>query len=396
VNAGNVGIGTTGPVLNLQVDAPIGQSGNPIAIGGGAQTKGTARIGNIVQDLFLDFGTQSASPFGVWMQVHNATNATAFPLLLNPNGGNVGIGTTNPSTDKLVVFGDIRVGTAGTNGCIENFAGTALTGSCSSDINLKKNIVPITNILDSFTQLQPVTYQWRSDEFPDRQFGTTPVKGLIAQDVEKLFPELVGMDSNGFKTVDYGIALQVMSIEAIKEMNLNLDAVAGTVVPIPGSSSESFLNAFFSNIKVKMSTWLADAGNGIGSIFTKEINTKTLCVSDDTGAKTCLTKAQLDTLLSNVSGSIVNNTGGNQITTPPATPPAPTVTPAPAVVPTPDSLSTSSGSTTTPVVVPTPTVPVVIPTPASTPVPAITPAPTPVVPPIPPANAVPTSPAVGN
>ncbi|MEI7480001.1 MAG: hypothetical protein WCJ59_00005, partial [bacterium] len=46
-------------------------------------------------------------------------------------GGKVGIGSsTNPAT-ALQVFGDIRVGTAGTNGCIQGFGGTALTGTCS-------------------------------------------------------------------------------------------------------------------------------------------------------------------------------------------------------------------------------------------------------------------------
>ena len=47
-------------------------------------------------------------------------------------GGNVGIGVFNdiPTiTDKLQVFGDIRVGTTGTNGCLKNSTGTALAGT---------------------------------------------------------------------------------------------------------------------------------------------------------------------------------------------------------------------------------------------------------------------------
>jgi hypothetical protein len=45
----------------------------------------------------LDFGAYAASPYGQWIQTADTTNlATTYPLILNPNGGNVGIGTTSP------------------------------------------------------------------------------------------------------------------------------------------------------------------------------------------------------------------------------------------------------------------------------------------------------------
>ena len=65
--------------------------------------------------------------------------------------GNVGIGTfTEIPTiaDKLQVFGDIRVGTTGTNGCIKDFGGT-IAGSCSSDRRFKKDITPFGHVLES-------------------------------------------------------------------------------------------------------------------------------------------------------------------------------------------------------------------------------------------------------
>jgi hypothetical protein len=47
----------------------------------------------------LYVGGQHASPFGIWMQVADTTNLGAYyPLLLQPNGGNVGIGTSSPSS----------------------------------------------------------------------------------------------------------------------------------------------------------------------------------------------------------------------------------------------------------------------------------------------------------
>ena len=56
----------------------------------------------------MDIGVQSVSPFGIWLQNSNLTDLSLhYPLLLNPNGGNVGIGTTNPY-QKLDTTGIIQ------------------------------------------------------------------------------------------------------------------------------------------------------------------------------------------------------------------------------------------------------------------------------------------------
>jgi hypothetical protein len=137
--------------------------------------------------------------------------------------GNVGIGTPADAngiptaTDRLQVFGDLRVGTTGTNGCVKNFAGTQLTGSCVSDRRFKKNITPFGSALNQLTALQPVHFYWRAAEFPDRHFGDTQAYGLIAQDVEQVLPELVVTDKDGFKQVDYA-KLPLLTIQAVKEL----------------------------------------------------------------------------------------------------------------------------------------------------------------------------------
>lgn len=102
--AGSVGIGTTSPGLKLDVEG--GNTGYPIAIGGGAQTAGNLRLGNSTEN--LDFGWSGVSPWGFWIQGTLNTNTSAAPLLLNPNGGNVGIGTTGP-THTLDVTGTLNV-----------------------------------------------------------------------------------------------------------------------------------------------------------------------------------------------------------------------------------------------------------------------------------------------
>lgn len=112
-NAGNVGIGITSPGLRLDVEG--GNTGYPIAIGGGAQTAGNLRLATAGTEN-LDFGWSGAAPWGFWIQGTLNTNTSSAPLLLNPNGGNVGIGTTAPA-DALQVR-------SGTN---QNFACCAST-----------------------------------------------------------------------------------------------------------------------------------------------------------------------------------------------------------------------------------------------------------------------------
>jgi hypothetical protein len=154
-------------------------------------------------------------------------------MVIMPDG-NVGIGTFTefPTiADKLQVFGDIRVGTTGTNGCINNFAGTGLVGTCSSDRRLKKDITPFAPALDALTRLQPVHYFWRSADFPQQHFGDAKNYGLVAQDVEQVLPELVETDSDGFKAVDYS-KLPLLTIQAVKDLKSENDVLKQRVTEL--------------------------------------------------------------------------------------------------------------------------------------------------------------------
>lgn len=135
------------------------------------------------------------------------------------NAGNVGIGISSPLIEKLQVFGDVRIGTVGSNGCLKRYDGTALTGTCSSDERLKKDIQPIGKVLDKLANLHPVTFSMRKDEFPEYGFGNGVSYGLIAQEVEKIFPDLVETDENGYKMVKYGPELSMLTLAAVNELN---------------------------------------------------------------------------------------------------------------------------------------------------------------------------------
>lgn len=102
-STGNVGVGTTDPEVALDVN--LGSTGLP-ASSGTAQTSGVFRFGPSDSTLVLDGGGNSGG--GFWLQVTGRSDLSAeYPMLLNPNGGNVAIGTTSV-THKLNVNGTVR------------------------------------------------------------------------------------------------------------------------------------------------------------------------------------------------------------------------------------------------------------------------------------------------
>ncbi|MCI0406910.1 MAG: tail fiber domain-containing protein, partial [candidate division Zixibacteria bacterium] len=192
-NVGNVGIGTTGPVQALHVS----KNGTNTAIMVEYPTA-RARIGMFSFGLGnnefgfgpvdLQFGTISDNTFSGFSEKMRITTA-----------GNVGIGTTAPAALLHVN------GTAGNN-----------TGVWSnlSDRRLKREIEPIERALETVEQLKGVTFRWKDAE-KDDQFGR--VRGLIAQDVEKVIPEWIKTDPDGYKRLE-PIGVDALLIEAIKEL----------------------------------------------------------------------------------------------------------------------------------------------------------------------------------
>lgn len=103
-NTGFVGIGTTAPANRLQVLAPIAAMTTTSTV---TSANAVAAIG--ASDTALHFGTyNNTNGWGNWIQSKRTWDAVSFPMTLNPNGGNVGIGRTNPVA-TLDVGGDTYV-----------------------------------------------------------------------------------------------------------------------------------------------------------------------------------------------------------------------------------------------------------------------------------------------
>jgi hypothetical protein len=224
---GNVGIGTSAPDQLLELS------------GGGIQLNGTYGIGfnsdsvdnsNASSDrakMYYDYHLFGSNLDGLVIEKTDANNLApdggiAFANKGSDNvrniamsirgSGNIGIGTLSPS-EKLEVCGNLKViGTINASSTIN----ASQSISCSSDVRFKKNITPLPNALTSVMKLQGVNYYWKTTEFPEKQFANTKQVGFIAQDLEKIYPEMVITDKEGYKSVDYSRLTPVL-VEAMKE-----------------------------------------------------------------------------------------------------------------------------------------------------------------------------------
>lgn len=144
------------------------------------------------------------------------------------NNGRVGIGTSNPSNfigwpASLQVNGEIRAARyydddasyyidINSNSYFNVVHAYAF--NYRSDISLKNNIQPLSNSLDKIRQIEGVSFNWKES-------GEETI-GLIAQNIEKVFPELVSTDDEGLKSVQYGNLVAPL-IEAIKEQQNQIE-----------------------------------------------------------------------------------------------------------------------------------------------------------------------------
>jgi len=108
-------------------------------------------------------------------------------------------------------------------------AGVEVTGdiNSTSDIRYKKNIETIDSALEKVQALRGVTFDWDNDAFVHNKDEKKPdfterATGVIAQDVEKVLPEAVRENEDGFKNVAYGNMVGLL-IEAIKEQQQQIN-----------------------------------------------------------------------------------------------------------------------------------------------------------------------------
>ena len=271
LTGGNVGIGYTSPSSKLSVNGDggfVSNSSSRVLY----LTQNAVDSGNIVQFL-SNTGAEVWEVTGRNNQFYIYNNALSqHSLYIVPSNNYVGIGTTNPGAKLTVVsngtqakfdstasYSDILFSnTSGTGGFL-NFGGTTSfnvyvgggagsnlemsltnTGTLTvsgdvvafgspSDKRLKENIKPIKTALDKVTKLQGVSFDWKDKhDALDREGNPIKLKkwkndlGFIAQDVQKVVPELVRENEDGMLSVRHQSITPIL-LEAIKELKAEID-----------------------------------------------------------------------------------------------------------------------------------------------------------------------------
>jgi Chaperone of endosialidase len=237
----DVGLSWGGPPNNDVSDA----QGNT-ASGSGAlfsNSTGTNNTASGVNALFSNSTGANNTASGVNALVFNSTgtNNTASgvnALFLNTIGnGNIAVGAgaggnlTNGDNNiylgnpgQVAESGIIRLGTSGVHTQTFLAGDVFATSFIPSDIRLKSHVTPLTHVLEKLAQLRGVSFEWNEAAAP--LTGRTPGQrdiGVIAQEIEALFPELITTwGTEGYKAVAYEKLTGVLLV-AVKELKALTD-----------------------------------------------------------------------------------------------------------------------------------------------------------------------------
>jgi len=197
---GNLGIGTTIPSYKLDVNGDVINNG-------WYRSRGTSGWYN------ESYGGGWYMQDATWIRSYNAKPVYMSAGLDTGAASGIGCGGGLGGSYMLQVCGAAGVG--------------ANAFFYSSDRSLKTNITPLVGSLNKILHLQGVSFDWKGD-------GGESI-GVIAQDVEKVYPELVNTDKKtGLKSVEYGNLVAPL-IEAIKEQQKQIDELKAEVQSLKSS-----------------------------------------------------------------------------------------------------------------------------------------------------------------
>ena len=230
---GNVGIGETSPSAPLDIAASSAgielQTTDNTSFGyvnfGDPQDN---NIGQILYDHdsnYMRFQTNNAERIRIHSggQVTIGTTSTTidssnFGILLNGSNGRIKSAIDVGATGNVAQFfgnaGEFRIKG---DGDVQN-TNNSYTGI--SDQNLKENIVDATNKLDDINQVQIRNYNFIGSDH--KQIG------VIAQELESVFPSLVKTDDEGIKSVKYSIFVPIL-IKAVQEQQEQIESLKSEI-----------------------------------------------------------------------------------------------------------------------------------------------------------------------
>ena len=214
-------------VIGENLSGGIGVYGNSNSSDGvhGQSSSGVGVAGASTSSIGVEGVTTGATSRGVWGFHYSSTGVGygVYGQTASPSGYGV-YGQAATGGFAGYFQGNLKV--AG-----EPYCTTQTTFTLSSDARLKKNIEPMSGALDRLLKLQGVTFEWKNPE--DHGDLTGRQRGFIAQDVEKVFPDWVGVDSKGFKTVTTR-GLEPMLVESLRTLKTENDLLRKRVDALEG------------------------------------------------------------------------------------------------------------------------------------------------------------------
>ena len=117
------------------------------------------------------------------------------------------------------------------------YNGSNICAPCPSDQRAKTNVINLEGSLDKVLSLRGVSFDWNPDIVPKKAEKQKSSIGLIAQEVEKVIPEVVvteKIENEDLKTVEYENLVAVL-VEAIKEQQQQIEDLKERVASLEGN-----------------------------------------------------------------------------------------------------------------------------------------------------------------
>jgi hypothetical protein len=110
-----------------------------------------------------------------------------------------------------------------------------------SDVAFKENIKPLENVLNSLQELNCISYEYNISKYSHKGFPESRQIGLIAQELQSVYPELVRQDKDGDLQVNYS-QISTIALQAVKELKLQLEISNNKIIELEKKFDAIFLN----------------------------------------------------------------------------------------------------------------------------------------------------------
>jgi hypothetical protein len=161
-------------------------------------------IFNASEVIPIDFNVYGNFMFGIYKAFSNSNTFFDLNAQTNPTKGGTGILYTGPVkfvTTNMSIDGNLNI-----TGNIYSY----------SDKTIKDNIIKLENCLNKLNNITGYSFTRK-----DLENGSTVHIGLLAQEVEEMFPEIVN-NTNTIKSINYNSMIAVI-IESIKELKKEIN-----------------------------------------------------------------------------------------------------------------------------------------------------------------------------